>query len=394
MGRWRLEYFDDGEEDWVEFTGRMEEIVEELSGHEEVSFSIPNTAANRSFVAANQLIKIFFDDTQLYLGVLYDVEYSKKQLKCVVYNGVYELLKRRVITLDCAWWPAHAIAEQIRLAAGLINAVEDCPTTSLDMFFDQTICFEAIVQLADALSKDYWVTDGDTLHIGDRGSEQEFDGNIANVSERTVGRGKKRDKVHIRGVSHEGEEIMGVAGSGDDVAVFWCPFKTTEETLDMFAAKKLVEVNQDDASVVMSCPITSGYHLHPGDTIPIEKPELNLDGSYKIVKTSKHRKTMEIEIIRPKRSTEKILEELSKGTQNSFSLTTFLSQFGGDGGEILLPPYACGIMGLFNGFSNPRIQETVEVLEHDVRLSISESVEVFEHNVRLSISESVEVTAT
>jgi hypothetical protein len=393
MGRWKLEYFDDGEEDWVEFTGRIEEIVEELSGHEEVSFSIPNTSDNREFVAADQIVRIFFDDTQLYLGVLYDVEYSKKQLKCVVYNGVYELLKRRVITGQYLWMPAHAIAEQIRQAAGLINAVEDCPDTSVDMIWDQTICFDAVVQLAEAISKDYWVTDGDTLHIGDRGSAQEFDGKIANVSERTVGRGKKRDKVHIRGVSHDGEEIMGVAGSGDDVAVFWCPFKTTEETLDMFAAKKLVEVNQDDASVVMTCPITSGYHLHPGDTIPIEKPELNLDGSYKIMKTTKHRKTMEIEIIRPKRSTEKILEELSKGTQNSFSLTTFLSQFGG-GGEVELPPYSCGIMGIYDGFSNPSIKETVEVLEHDVRLPISESVEVLEHDARNSISESVEVTVT
>ena len=48
------------------------------------------------------------------------------------------------------------------------------------------------------------------------------------------------------------------------------------------------------------------------------------------------RKIMEIEVIRPKRNTEKILEELSKGTNSSYSLTTFLSQFGGEGGECVL----------------------------------------------------------
>jgi hypothetical protein len=331
LGLWTLEYYDDGVEDWVEFTGRIEEIVEELSGHEEVSFSIPNTAANRSFVASDQIVRIFFDDTQLYLGVLYDVEYSKKQLKCIVYNGVYELLKRRVISGEYIGYMASSVAEYIRQAAGLTNMI-NCPADNVDMIFDQTLCFDAIVQLAEALNKDYWVENGDSLNIGDRGSAQSFDGNIANVSERVVGRSKKRDKVHVRGVSNEGEEIMGYAGEGDDVAVFWNDFPTTEANLFALAAKKLADINMDDSSVTLTCPITSGYHLHPGDTITLSKPELNLDGSYQIVKTTKRRKIMDIEIIRQKLTTEKVLEELSKGTIRSYSLTTFISQFGG--GEV------------------------------------------------------------
>ena len=60
------------------------------------------------------------------------------------------------------------------------------------------------------------------------------------------------------------------------------------------------------------------------------KPLLNLDDDYRIMKVIMGRKIMEIEIIRPKRNTEKILEELSKGTNSSYSLTTFLSQLGGE----------------------------------------------------------------
>ena len=323
MGRWKLEYYDGGVEDWVEFAGRLEEIVEELSGHEEVSFVIPNTVDNRTFVASDQLIRILFDETQVYLGVLYDVVYSKKQLKCFVYNGVYELLKRRVISQNCHWWPAHAIAEWIRQAAGLTNPVEDCPTTNLDMFFDQTICFDAVEQLADALNKDYWVTGGDTLHISVRGSGQSFDGNISDSSERTASRSKKRNKVHIRGFTRDGEQIMGYAGEGDDVTVYWNNFATTEETLNYFAEKKLAEVNQDDSSVALTCPITSGVNLHPGDTITINKPELGLDGSYRIVKITKHRKTVDIEVTRKKKTTEDVLAELSQnnGQAVSFSST-------------------------------------------------------------------------
>ena len=336
VGRWKLEYYDDGVEDFVEFAGRMEEIIEELSGHEEVSFSIPNTAENRAFVASDQIVRVSFDATMLYLGVLYDIEYSKKALKCIVYNGIYELLKRRVITGEYIGLMPSSVAEFIRQAAGLIYMV-DCPATpDVDMIFDQTICFDAIVQLAAAINKDYWVENGENLHIGDRGSAQSFDGSIANISERGMARSKKRDKVHVRGVSYEGEQIMGYAGDGDDVAVFWYDTPTTEYTLYALAVQKLAEINMADGSVALTCPITSGYYLHPGDTITLSKPLLSLDGTYRIVKTSKKRKTMDVEIIRQKRTTEKVLEELSTGTRNSFSLTTFLSQFGGEGevGEI------------------------------------------------------------
>jgi len=319
---WLLEYYDDVAEEWTEFTGRINEIIEELSGHEEVSFFIPNTSANRTWVLTDQIIRIYFDETQLYLGVLYDVQYFRKELKCFVYNGVYELLKRRVISGNFAWWPAHAIAEWIRQAAGLTNTVEDCPSTNLDMVFDQTICFDAVVKLADALNKDYWVTVGNTLHIGTRGSTQSFDGDLANISERTVGRSKKRNKVHIRGVNRDGEEIMGVAGTGDDVAVFWNSFATTIMTLEYFAEKKLAELNQDDSSVVLTCTIDAGFHLHPGDTIPIEKAELNLDDDYRIVKTTKRRKTMIIEVVRKKQSVEDLLSDLSDNAVQAFGFNS------------------------------------------------------------------------
>jgi len=107
----------------------------------------------------------------------------------------------------------------------------------------------------------------------------------------------------------------------------------------------------------------SGVHLYPGDTITISKPELNLDGSYRIVKTTKKRKTMEVEIIRQKRTTEKVLEELSTGTRNSFTLTTLVSQFGGGPPDIVLPPARSGIMAMFSefGYANPSISESMEV---------------------------------
>ena len=110
--------------------------------------------------------------------------------------------------------------------------------------------------------------------------------------------------------------------------------------MNAVAAMKLAELNQDDSSVVLTCPIGEGVHLDPGDTITVVKPLLNLNDAYRIMKVIMGRKTMEIEIIRPKRNTEKILEELTKGTNSSYSLTTFLSQFGGEGEA---SPFSCGL---------------------------------------------------
>ena len=329
MSDWRVDYYDDGEEDWAEISdARFEQITDELNGHLEAVFCIPNTSANRTFVETNYIIQVVYGLEQRFLGVLYDVEYSRKELKCIVYNGIFELLKRRVISGDYLNVMASSVADFIRTAAGLTYMV-NCPSDYIDIVFDQTLCFDAIVQLAQMLNKDYWVQYGDSLNIGDRGEEKEFDYTKASARERVVGRAKKRDKVHVRGVDPDGEEVMGVAGTGDDVAVFWHNTPATEDALDAIAAMKLAELNQDDSSVILTCPIGEGVDLDPGDTIEVVKPLLNLDDTYRIMKVIKGRKTMEIEIIRPKKNTEKILEELSKGNSSNYSLTTFLSQCGG-----------------------------------------------------------------
>jgi hypothetical protein len=340
---WIVEYYDEGEEDWAEISGaRFEEITDELNGHLEAVFCLSNTSTNRSFVETSYIIQIRYGFTQKFLGVLYDIEYSRKELKCIVYNGIFELLKRRVISGEYLGLMASSVADYIKTAAGLTYMI-NCPSTTVDIVFDQTLCFDAIVQLAQQLGKDYWVQYGDSLNIGDRGSAQSFDYSKAQAKERVVGRSKNRDKVHVRGVDNDGEEIMGVAGTGDDVAIFWWNQPATEDALDAIAAAKLAEINQDDSSVTLVCPIGEGVHLDPGDTITVVKPLLNLNDSYRIVKVVKRRKDMDIEIIRSKRDTEKILEELCKESHGNFSLTTFLSQFGGEGTSL---PYGVG-------FGNP-----------------------------------------
>jgi len=338
LAGWVFEYFDGVVEDWVEFSGRIGEIAEELNGHEETTIFIPNTSVNRTFVTSDQIVKISYDSVQMFLGALFAVEYSNKELKCIVYNGVYELMKRRVISAIYESEAANIIMEEVRVAAGLNTALGSCPITSLDMNFDQTLCYDAMVEVAKACSCDYWVQDGDTLYLGSRGSAQSFDSSKAKVSKRGVDRGKKRDKVHVRGFSAAGEELLGVAGTGDNVAVFWNNFATTQDTLDLLAAKLLAEVNIEDSQIRVSCPITEGFHLHPGDTITVSKSALNLDDTYRVMRIIKSRTECILELNRSVKRTEDILEELSKTRNEVFNFTTFVSQTGGGGSGGEEPP--------------------------------------------------------
>src|SRR3989339_2093726 len=211
---WTFEYYDDSEEDWVEFTGGSPEVVEELSGHEEATFYIPNTSANRTFVLSDQIVRLKLNGTQQFLGVLLGFEPSFTRLKCILYNGVYELLKRRVISARYVNTPANVVAEAVRTAASLINPLGSCPTTPISVSWDQTYCFDAIVEIAKQLNKNYWTENGSTLHIGTRGSSKSFNSSKAKVRSRGVDRSKKRDKVHARGVDEEGNQLLGVSGTG------------------------------------------------------------------------------------------------------------------------------------------------------------------------------------
>ena len=318
---WTFEYYEDTEDEWTAFAAGSPEITEELSGHEETTFTIPNTAANRSFVQSDQIIRIFYGEELQFVGVLLGFEPSATRLKCICYNGVFELLKRRVISGRYENYAANGVAEAVRIAAGLLNPLGSCPTSQISVDWDQTLCFDAIEEIAKQLGKDYWTVDGATLHIGSRGSSKSIDTSKVKVRSRGVDRSKKRDKVHARGVDTDGNQLMGVSGSGDDVAVIWPRNVDTLAALNALASSELSKINTDDSSAVLEAPVTLAVELHPGDTLPLNIDEYFLSGTYQIKKISKHRSTAEIEVGRKKLTTEEVLQELMKNRNESFGVS-------------------------------------------------------------------------
>ena len=142
VAKWKLEYFDDP--NWVEVTGKFSQTMEELKGHEQADIILPNTSANRTLVASNQTVKISYDTHEVFTGELSELDYTGTQLKCVMYNAVYEKMKAKTITQDFSQGAqASTILQAICTAAGV--TMGSCPNASLGVNFIDAECYMAAV---------------------------------------------------------------------------------------------------------------------------------------------------------------------------------------------------------------------------------------------------------
>jgi len=305
---WSIEYWDGA--NWVSLGGIFDKITEELNGHKEAIFTIPNNSTNRSIVANDKKVRISWNSTVLFVGILSAVSYSQDWLECKAYDECISNMQSKIITGSYDDVAANTILSDICMEAGVVAG--SCPTTTRSVRFDKTICFDAATFLADVLNKDWW-TDYDAsnnprFNIGTRGSDK---GSIAviSISRRGIDRSKKRDKVIIRGVDKDGNAIYGEAGTGSSVAVFTEKKAKTTNDLNDLALKKLTELNKESSGVSIEVPINVGYNLYPGDMITINEDALNLSGSYRIWKIIKKLGSCEVEIDRAEAILEKYLEE-------------------------------------------------------------------------------------
>ncbi|MGD6850737.1 MAG: hypothetical protein ACQCN6_01600 [Candidatus Bathyarchaeia archaeon] len=306
MTGYSVEYLDG---DWTALKAEFQNTDETLNGYEEATFKIANTAANRALVASNLDAQIKFDGTVIFSGELSALEYENRKILCIVYNKVYEAMKRKTVTGTYEDTAADTVLAAICTAAGVTDG--DCPSTHVSVRFERCDCYSAATWLAKAVTKDFYSSSGTTFNIGDRGSAKSLDNAKISVSNRGLDRSKKRDKIYIRGCDENGVRVYGEAGAGANVAVFNDKKASDEATLDALAATKLAELNTDDSGITISAKITLAAELYPGDTLTITKPRLNLDGSYRIKRIVKSRISAQIDL----NTSKKLLEELIDSMQ-------------------------------------------------------------------------------
>ena len=282
--------------------------MEELKGHEQADIILPNNSTNQTFVDSDQTIRISFDDNEVFTGTLKAFDITATQIKCVLYNAVFEAMKAKTITADySSGAPANTIFAAICTAAGVTAG--SCPTTTINVNFIDAECYMAAVFLSDVCNSDYSASSG-TFNIAARGSLKTA--SHFKIQSRGIDRAKKRDKVRVRGVSIAGLPIFGEAGSGTNVVVKIEQKVSDVGSLSLLAAKYLADLNTDSKGAPLIFPITEAYGFHPGDTFAVTNLRYKLDGTYAMKRVTKTATKVTAELDVAKTTIEQMLLDFDK----------------------------------------------------------------------------------
>ena len=301
------------DDEWVELDAVFKKLSQELNGHEELVFTLSNLESNREIVSQDRKIKVEFEGTEIFRGVLYAVEYYRQKLVCRCYVECYETMKAKVVTGTYNGVAADSILSDICTEAGVTAG--ECPTTTRSVRFRKATCYDAATFLAESLNKDFWAdydsSGNPRFNIGDRVNSSPYP-TITPIEtpRRKIDRAKKRDKVIIRGVDSEGNEIEGSAGTGTNVAVFTERKASDVDTLNDLAAKKLAELNKESSGVKIMVEIEDAYDLYPGYYVTLDEEELGLSGDYRIYKITKYPTHADVEIDRAEAILQRYLKDM------------------------------------------------------------------------------------
>ena len=304
--KWVFEYFT-APSTWTAFTAKFNGTNEILNGHEELELSLPNTTANRAFLANNQTVRVSYDTNIIFTGLLSALEYGRV-LNCFLYNNVYETLKPKTITAVYQTpTDADTIFAAICAAAGV--SAGTCPSTPIKVQFDETSCYDAVMFLKDCLNTDIG-SSGNTLNLGAKGSAKTI--THYRVKSRGVDRSKLRDYVRVKGTDTVGNVIVGEAGSGYNVKVYREKKASDVATLDALAEKYLAELNTVSKGAPLEVPIEEAYDLYPGDTVTVNNARYNLSGSHRIMQVNKYNTKATVQIDKEQQTLEAKLLDVKK----------------------------------------------------------------------------------
>ncbi len=269
-------------------------------------FRVYNRALSQAEVSALYFgTNVFYGSTSVFNGVLKRPKYSASILTCTVYNEALEQMKRRTHTATYVNAAANAIFGSVCTAAGVTAG--SCPTTALSVRFEDAYCYDITKYMANVLAKDFWVLGG-TANIATKGTQRTLTN--YNVSERTLDRSKNIDKVKVIGYDSVGNYITGEAGAGNNIKVYRESSASGTATLGSLAAKYLSDLNTDSKGAVVTALPSEAAMFDSGDTVVLNKPKMNLAGTFKIYKLEKSPTKVKLEVDMLKPTLELTLDDM------------------------------------------------------------------------------------
>lgn len=296
---WQFQYWNGSS--WLPFSNaQIDHVLEELSGHEELVFTLPNSAANRSIVQGKPFVQALFNGSVIYpvnggKAILAAPQYSPTKITVTAYNYVFVQLSQasQTVTQNYTNTAVSTIAAYICGLAGV--TVGSMPDLSVSIKFQDTNCFTALQNLAASCGCDYW---GDSaFNIGTRDSTVQTLGYVGSNSKRGLDWSKQIDQIIIKGVDISGVKIQGSAGtSGGSIATFTDKKAADAATLNQLAAYKLQTLNNPSNGTSLECLISQVVSWHPGQYISANRADLFLEGSFIIKRITKYAVTCTVEV--------------------------------------------------------------------------------------------------
>ena len=292
MGKWEIEYYDEGESGFMPFLpAEIDQVYFEHEGEPYATFYINNTTANQVLIQQDLLVNIYFDSVLQFTGILQggDLEAKPTRILVTVVDDLF-------ITLDKATPISGAFSERhgakaildVILAGTGYTSDAGVPTTVIPVVFYHANRLDCMAFLRKALNMDFWHV-GTVVHFGSEGSGVTLTPAATDltISKRALSRRKQYDKVEVRGVDNYGYHIVGVAGAGARVKVVNETEVADATTLNTIAARKLAELTTDSAGLPISVPIWIGKSYALGNSVTLVSARHLLNGTYKIKQLTK-----------------------------------------------------------------------------------------------------------
>ena len=309
MGKWVIEYWDEGSSSFIEFEGVWDQTNEELDGDCYATFYLANSADNRALIQQDLLVAVWFEDALVFSGTLSGGDLGATRIKAVIYDTVMLILDAAEPVSGCYdQKPANVIAADLLAGTGI--SLGYCPTTPKSAVFYNVNRLDGFKFLADALNLDLFSTSGTYINLAVKGDSVVWTPNSIMVSNRGLDRSKQRTKVKVRGVDLQGNHIIGVAGTGTKVKTFSYNTPTDAATLNNIAAKKLAEVITDSSGMPISVLITVGKGYSTGDSVTIVDERYLLNGTYRIKQLNKTRTKVKLQLEKFRKSIDRTIEDL------------------------------------------------------------------------------------
>ena len=319
------------------YNTHIQEISDERRGIETATFTIPNTAANRTLLnlddkdaATDTYIKIYYGTTHnaahvAFYGVVTGGNLTKNVITVYCYNPSLLTMERapNPITESYTTTAADTIITDIKLNHSGVTlnlsltyspAADPKLDTPISIEFKGEDAMEAIRQVCEIADLDLWgvsaaplitFANGHIFYVGTRTDTVNTPSYFPEESSHSFDRRKTKSTIIIRGKDAGGTPIAGSAGVSGAVKTYIYPNPTDAATLGSLAIVKLALDSNPSIAIPITLLTEEAIFYHPGEYLVANKTELTLSGSYIIQRISKGETTSiaEVDVLIPKEIT-------------------------------------------------------------------------------------------